>query len=58
MLLMMKNASYFTLKACFVLKIFKFFVSLFWPFTKNGLIRNIVFRSKWFGNTIIIFVME
>ena len=37
----MKNAFYFILKALSVLKIFKVFVTTFWPSRKNGLIRKI-----------------
>ena len=33
----MKSAFYFILKALFVLKIFKFFVTTFWSCRKNGL---------------------
>ena len=42
---MMKNASYFTLKALFVLKIF-IFVMTFWSCRKNGSIRKIMLISK------------
>ena len=42
---MMKNAFYFTLKALFVLKIFKFLSWLF-GHVKNGLIRKIRLISK------------
>ena len=41
----MKNAFYFTLKALFVLKIFKFLAWLF-GHVKNGLIRKIRLISK------------
>ena len=44
---MMKNAVYFTLKALFVLKIFKIFVLTFWSCGKNGLIRKIRLISKF-----------
>ena len=44
---MMKNdAFYFTLKAVFVLKIFKFFFMTFWSCRKNGSIRKIKLTSK------------
>ena len=44
---MMKNAFYFILKALFVLKIFKFFVTTFGSCRKNGLIREIRLTSKF-----------
>ena len=43
----MKNAFYFTLKVPFVLKIFKFFVTTFWSYRKNGLIRRKRLISKF-----------
>ena len=43
---MMKNAFYFTLKALFLHKIFKFSVN-FWSRRKNGLIRKIRLTSKF-----------
>ena len=43
---MMENAFYFTLKALFVLKIFKFFVMTFCSCRKNDSIRKIKLISK------------
>ena len=44
---MMKNTFYFLLKALFVLKIFKFFVTTFRLCRKNDLIRKITLTSKF-----------
>ena len=44
---MMKNVFYFGLKALFVAKIFQFlFVTTFWSYRKNGLVRKIRLTSK------------
>ena len=43
----MKNAFYFILKALFVPKIFKFFVTTFWSCRKNRLIRKVSLTSKF-----------
>ena len=45
---MMKNTFYFTLKALFVLKIFKFFVMVFWSCIKTAwLDRSVKFQNLW-----------
>ena len=44
---MMKNTFYFNLKALFVLKDIKVFVTTFWSGMKNGLIRNKRLTSKF-----------
>ena len=44
---MMKNALYFSLKALFVLRIFKFLSRLFGHAEKTGLIRNMRLTSKF-----------
>ena len=55
---MMKNAFYFILKALSVIKIFKVFVTTFWPSRKNDLIRRIrLISSEPSLQTIAIYIL-